>query len=246
MEVLEVESGLNDPMSVFLTFTLMRVFVTAGGAGLGWEEAAKDFAVEMLGGAAMGLAAGWAMKWALTRLPIEPALANVMALTGALALFGAAQLAGASGFLATYLAGVMVCGLPPARAVDMEGFFDGVGWLAQIGLFLMLGLLVTPHTLGPALPAAALGAGVLIFLARPAAVFACLLPFRFGVREAAFAAWVGLRGGVPIYLAVIPALADPGRHVHLFNMVFMVVVASLIVQGWTVGVVAGGLGFGRT
>lgn len=242
MELLEVESGLNDPMSVFLTFTLLRVF--AHTKPLTLAGAALDFGEEMIGGVVIGLACGWAMKFALTRFRIEPALANVLALTGALAIFGLSQLAGASGFLATYLAGVIVGGIGPEMHRALDSFFEGMGWLAQILLFLMLGLLVTPHTLPPYVVPAIVGAAILILVARPVSVFACLLPFGFSVRESAFASWVGLRGAVPIYLSVIPALADPVRDVRLFGVIFIVVVASLVVQGWTVGPAARLLGFG--
>jgi cell volume regulation protein A len=242
MELLEVESGLNDPMSVFLTFTLLRLF--AHTTPMTVASAAIDFGEEMIGGIVVGLCCGWAMKTILTKFPIEPALANVLALTGALAVFGLAQLAGASGFLATYLAGVVVGGLRPDMHAALDSFFDGMGWLAQILLFLMLGLLVTPHNLPPYLLAAIVGAVILILVARPVSVFACLLPFGFSVRESAFASWVGLRGAVPIYLSVIPALADPARDIRLFGVIFIVVVASLIVQGWTVGPAARLLGYG--
>jgi len=109
----------------------------------------------------------------------------------------------------------------------------------------MLGLLVTPHDLPPYLGSAVIGAAALIFIARPVAVFACLLPFRFTLRETAFASWVGLRGAVPIYLSIIPALADPNRDERLFASIFILVIASLIVQGWTVGLAARLLGFAR-
>jgi cell volume regulation protein A len=112
-------------------------------------------------------------------------------------------------------------------------------------LFLMLGLLVTPHTLLPFIPEAIVIAIVLIVVARPVAVFACLLPFRFSWRESAFASWVGLRGAVPIYLSIIPALADPERDARLFSGVFVVVVVSLVIQGWTIGLAARVLGYGR-
>jgi cell volume regulation protein A len=118
-----------------------------------------------------------------------------------------------------------------------------MAWLAQIVLFLMLGLLVTPHDLLPYLPGAIIGAAVLILLARPTAVFACLLPFRFTLRETAFASWVGLRGAVPIYLSIIPAMVDPNRDKRLFASIFILVIASLVVQGWTVGLTARLLGF---
>jgi potassium/hydrogen antiporter len=112
-------------------------------------------------------------------------------------------------------------------------------------LFVMLGVLAVPHALPPYLLGAMIGATALIFVARPVAVFACLLPFRFSLRETAFASWVGLRGAVPIYLSIIPALADPHRDERLFASIFILVIASLVVQGWTVGPAARLLGFAR-
>jgi cell volume regulation protein A len=241
--LLEVESGLNDPMSVFLTFLLLRIIAEPGSIGIG--GALLLFLREMTGGALIGLAGGWALAQALRRLPLEAALAPVLVLAGGLAVFGLAQLFATSGFLATYLAAVVTGATAGPVRQEVEHFFEGAAWLAQIVLFVMLGLLITPHELLPYLPGAVIGAAVLIFLARPAAVFACLLPFGFNLRETAFASWVGLRGAVPIYLSIIPALADPRRDHRLFASIFILVIASLIVQGWTVGPAARLLGFGR-
>jgi cell volume regulation protein A len=154
-------------------------------------------------------------------------------------------LLGTSGFLATYLAAIVTGATGHRARQEVEHFFEGMAWLAQIVLFLMLGLLVTPHDLPPYLPGAIIGAAVLILLARPIAVFACLIPFGYTMRETAFASWVGLRGAVPIYLSIIPGLVDPGRDKRLFASIFIVVIASLIVQGWTVGLSACLLGFAR-
>ena len=241
--LLEVESGLNDPMSVFLTFLLLRLIAEPGSVGVG--DAVLLFLEEMAGGAALGLAGGWLLAQSLKRLPIEAPLAPVLVVTGGLAVFGLAQLLGTSGFLATYLAAVITGATQHRARQDVEHFFEGMAWLAQIVLFLMLGLLVTPEDLPPYLPGAVIGAAVLIFLARPVAVFACLLPFRFSLRETAFASWVGLRGAVPIYLSIIPGLADPQRDQRLFASIFILVIASLLVQGWTVAPAARLLGFGR-
>jgi NhaP-type Na+/H+ and K+/H+ antiporter len=243
LAMLEVESGLNDPMSVFLTFLVLRLIVEPGSVGV--AQGVLLFLEEMAGGAALGLLGGLALAQLLKRLPLEASLAPVLVLTGGLAVFGLAQLLGTSGFLATYLAAVITGATQHRARRDVEHFFEGVAWLAQIVLFLMLGLLVTPHQLPPFLPGAVIGAAVLIFLARPAAVFACILPFGYSLRETAFASWVGLRGAVPIYLSFIPALADPNRDQRLFASVFILVVASLLVQGWTVGFAARLLGFGR-
>jgi NhaP-type Na+/H+ and K+/H+ antiporter len=243
LALLEVESGLNDPMSVFLTLLLLRLIAEPG--SISTVEAALLFFEEMAGGAILGLAGGWVLAQLLKRLPLEASLAPVLVLTGGLAVFGLAQLLGTSGFLATYLAAVVTGATYHRARQDVEHFFEGMAWLAQIVLFLMLGLLVTPHDLLPYLPNAIIGAGVLIFLGRPVAVFACLLPFRFTLRETAFASWVGLRGAVPIYLSIIPALVDPNRDKRLFASIFILVIASLVVQGWTVGLAARLLGFAR-
>ncbi len=243
LALLEVESGLNDPMSVFLTLLLLRLIAEPGSVGS--REAVLLFLEEMAGGAVLGLAGGWILAQLLKRLPVEGSLAPVLVLTGGLAVFGLAQLLGTSGFLATYLAAIVTGATRHRARQEVEHFFEGMAWLAQIVLFLMLGLLVTPHDLPPYLPGAIIGAAVLIFVARPVAVFACLVPFGFTMRETAFASWVGLRGAVPIYLSIIPGLADPNRDKRLFASIFIVVIASLVVQGWTVGLSARLLGFAR-
>jgi NhaP-type Na+/H+ and K+/H+ antiporter len=243
LALLEVESGLNDPMSVFLVFLLLHLIAEPGSLGVG--RAVLLFIEEMAGGAALGLAGGWALTQLLKRLPLEGSLAPVLVLGGGLAVFGLAQLLGTSGFLATYLAAVVTGATPSRGRREVAHFFEAMAWLAQIVLFLMLGLLVTPEDLPPYLPGAILGAALLILFARPVAVFACLLPFGFNWRETAFASWVGLRGAVPIYLSIIPALADPRRDQRLFASIFILVIASLLVQGWTVAPAARLLGFGR-
>jgi cell volume regulation protein A len=243
LALLEVESGLNDPMSVFLTLLLLRLIAEPGTVGI-WD-AALLFLEEMAGGAVIGLAGGWALAQLLKRLALEGSLAPVLVLTGGLAVFGLAQLLGTSGFLAIYLAAIVTGAAGHRARQEVEHFFEGMAWLAQIVLFLMLGLLVTPHDLLPYLPGAIIGAAVLILLARPVAVLACLIPFGFTMRETAFASWVGLRGAVPIYLSIIPGLVDPDRDKRLFASIFIVVIASLVVQGWTVGLSARLLGFGR-
>ena len=221
----------------------MHLIAEPGAMGFG--DAALLFFEEMAGGAALGLAGGWALAQFLKRLRLEASLAPVLVLAGGLSVFGLAQLLGTSGFLATYLAAVVTGAAQYRARQEVEHFFEGMAWLAQIVLFVMLGLLVTPHKLPPYLLGAVVGAAVLIFLARPVAVFACLLPFRFSLRETTFASWVGLRGAVPIYLSIIPGLADPNRDERLFASIFIVVIASLIVQGWTVAAAARLLGFGR-
>jgi len=241
--LLEVESGLNDPMSIFLTIFMIRLITGPDSAT--WSSAAWLFAHEMIGGIVLGLAGGWLLAFLLRRLVIEAATAMVLVLTFSLTLFGLAQVAGTSGFLEIYIVGVITGAAEYPAKSEVASFMEGFGWLAQIVLFLMLGLLVTPHDLVPFIPSGIVIAIALIVLARPIAVFACLLPFRYPWRESAFASWVGLRGAVPIYLSIIPALADPGRDARLFSGVFVVVVVSLVIQGWTIGPAARLLGFGR-
>lgn len=241
--LLEVESGLNDPMSIFLTVFVIHLISEPGWAT--WQNAVLLFLTEMIGGAVLGLVGGWLLLFLLRSLRIEIATAMVLVLTFGLALFGITQLVGASGFLAVYLAGI-VTGASEYRGRDeVKYFYEGVAWLAQVVLFLMLGMLVTPHDLIAFIPLGSIIALVLIVIARPVGVFACLWPFRFTWRESAFASWVGLRGAVPIYISFIPALADPLRDERLFSGVFVVVVVSLIIQGWTLRPAARLLGFGH-
>ena len=236
IQVLELESGLNDPMSVFLTIGLIQYLIHP--AGMTATRILLFFLQELGGGALIGLAGGWVLLWLLRRTWVHAPLYPVLALSGALLLFGAAQTLGASGFLAVYLAGGMI-GINESRAANpVTHFFEPLGWLAQISLFLMLGLLVSPRdlpgTIGPGLAIAA----ILIFLARPAAVMSCLIPLRWKLREAAFISWVGLRGAVPIYLSIIPILANIRNGERMFSGVFVIVIASVALQGWTMGPIA--------
>ena len=229
---LEVESGLNDPMSVFLTVGLVEVLTLPNGVAAG--RAVLLFLEEMGGGAAIGLAGGYTLLWLFRQLNTEHSVFPVLAVGSALAIFGGAQVLGASGFLAVYLAGVIAGNHEHQAEQPVKGFFEALGWLAQITLFLMLGLLVTPHELPPLIRPALIVTAVLILLARPAGVMACLLPLGWKAREAAFIAWVGLRGAVPIYLTIIPLLAGVRTGRTLFDVVFVVVIVSVAVQGWTI------------
>lgn len=197
---------------------------------------------EMAGGALIGLASGYALVWLFRRLSTDRAVFPVLAVGGALATFGAAQVLGASGFLAVYLAGVIVGNYDHPAGRPVTHFFGTLGWLAQIALFLMLGLLVTPHELPAVVLPALVVSAVLILIARPASVLACLLPFGWSIRSAAFVAWAGLRGAVPIFLTIVPLLAGIRTGRVLFNIVFVAVIVSVAVQGWTVGLAARLLG----
>ncbi len=240
---LELESGLNDPMSVFLTVLLVESLTTSGGITTG--HAIGMLLEEMVGGVVAALGGGYALLWLLRRLPVEAPLYPVLALTSVLVVFGGAQTLGASGFLAVYLMGVIVGvnRFEAHRALVYAS--EAFAWLAQIALFLLLGLLVTPHRLFPLVGPILAITAVLLVVARPVATFLCLLPFRYSGREAAFASWVGLRGAVPIYLTIVPVLAGVRNGDALFGAVFGVVIASLLLQGWTIAPTARMLGFGK-
>jgi potassium/hydrogen antiporter len=233
---LELESGINDPLSVLLTVLLVSLLLAP--APLTGSHIAVLLAWEIVGGGAFGIVGGYLLLALINRLEATPGLYPILALAGASALFGGAQTAGASGFLAVYLAGVIL-GTHRHRATQIiNQAFDAFAWLSQIVLFLMLGLLVTPSALVPILGPSLLIAVVLMLVARPVAVALCLLPFRYTTLEIAFISWVGLRGAVPIFLAIIPVLAGLPDAAVFFGVAFIIVLTSLIVQGWTVAAAA--------
>jgi cell volume regulation protein A len=246
--VLEVESGINDPVSVFLTVLLVEIALLPGGAAGGAamaRHAGLLLLEEMGGGTALGVAGGWLLCRSVVWLPDKAELHPVLLLTGCLTLFGAAQMLHASGFLAVYVAAVMVRAGAGEAAHALERNFEAFAWIAQIALFLLLGLLVNPHDLVPfLLPSLALAA-VLIVAARPVAAVLCLKPFGFTWRETGFIGWVGLRGGVPLYLAIIPVLEQVPQSDRGFAAAFVIVLASLVVQGWTVAPAARWIGLGK-
>ncbi len=240
--VLEVESGCNDPMAVFLTLALVGLSLRNGGRVEAELGVLRDLVFQFGIGAAGGVLGGLLIVLAVNRLAVERSLLPILVLSLALVLFAATALAGGSGFLAVYAAGLVAGNSRLAAPDTLRRFQDGVSWLAQIAMFLTLGLLAAPAEFPPVLPGALAVAGVLIFVARPLAVWLSLLPFRIGANEAAFVAWVGLRGAVSILLAILPMmLGAPGGRLY-FDVAFLVVLASLALQGWTIRVVARWLG----
>jgi len=229
---LEIESGSNDPFAIFLVVTTVEL-AGAGAAGdpLGWAAAAG---LQIGLGAAGGTAGGAAIAWMIGRLRPEPGLTAVASVSAALLLFGAVSVPGGSGFLAVYIAGLVAGNRRGAATPTLRRFQEGLTWLSQIVMFLALGLFATPSRFPDVLGPALLLAGVLVFAARPLAVWLCLLPFRFGRAETAFVAWVGVRGAVSILLALVPILGDVPGAQRVFDVAFVVVLASLLVQGWTV------------
>ncbi|MEQ9122812.1 MAG: potassium/proton antiporter, partial [Alphaproteobacteria bacterium] len=233
---LEIESGANDPMAIFLTTTLVTLatMTDAPGAEIGWRLAA-DFATQIGLGLVLGAVGGAAIAWMLNRLrALDAGLYPIAALAGALIVFAATGLAGGSGFVAAYVAGVVSGNRRVQFAFRVRRFQIGMTWLAQIGMFLTLGLLATPSEFESVAIPGTLLALALIFVARPAAVWLCLLPFGFTWRETLFVGWVGLRGAVSILLAILPGLGGVEGGEAYFNIVVIMVLASLVAQGWTI------------
>ncbi|MFA5939670.1 MAG: potassium/proton antiporter [Sinimarinibacterium sp.] len=233
---LEIESGTNDPMAVFLTLAL--ILYLQAPAQFGVDAAAWMFLQQLAIGAAMGLAGGAVLVRALNRLPLADSLYPLLALFGGLLIFGLTALANGSGFLAVYLAGLILGNRPIRAAAGIRRFHDGIAWMSQIGMFVILGLLVTPSKLVPLIQPGLLISAVLIVVGRPLAVWLSLLPFRFPWRERLYIAWVGLRGSVPIVLATYPWLANLDHAELFFDIAFFIVLVSLVVQGSTVAAMA--------
>ncbi len=240
--ILEIESGSNDPMAIFLTIILIRFLVDRSThSGFGTYVLAHLVQEFGIGGIA-GLIGGVVIVQVINRLGIERGLLPIVGLALALMVFAATAQAGGSGFLAVYVAGLVAGNSKLVAPHTMRRFQDGIIWLAQIGMFLTLGLLANPSEF-PALMLPSLGvAVVLIFIARPVAVWVGLLPFHMNRNETAFVAWVGLRGAVGILLAILPMLSGMENGRLFFNVTFMVVLLSLTLQGWTIGPVARWLG----
>src|SRR6516165_4637536 len=232
---LEVESGSNDPFAVLLTVILVE-FLTVEDHS--WQHVLAVLAEQAALGTVIGILGGRAIVVVLNRLGLAQGLHAPFVATSALVIFGLASVVHASGFLAVYLAGLVVGNRPTRAHNTVIVFLDAVTWLAQIVMFVLLGLLVWPLRLvGSIMPALGVAATLMV-VARPLAVFACLAPFGFSWREKAFISWVGLRGAVGIFLASIPLLIGLPKAYLYFDIAFVVVLASLLVQGWTIAAAA--------
>ncbi len=238
---LELESALNDPMAVFLVLAMIATLKTDAGFG----EMVWLFVRQAGFGAAIGLSAGWCVAWLLGKLPLNVehgGLLSLIIVSAGMAVFATCGLIEGSGFLAIYLFGIRVRAGAEKAAHAASSALDGFVWAAQASMFLLLGMLVSPHDLLPALVPTLIVAAVLMFIARPLAVWLCLWPMGFSVRQRAFIGWVGLRGGVPIVLALFPLIDRVPDSYRFFNVAFVVVLASLLLQGTTLGWVARRLG----
>lgn len=241
---LEVESGSNDPMSIFLALTLTQL-IASGKTTISWEIL-NHFFIQMGLGALLGLTGGYGLVKLVNRLGLTIDFYPLLVMSGGLMIYALTEIAGGNGFLAIYLAGLVIGNSQLKAANYIFNVHNGLAWLSQISMFLMLGLLVTPSELLPHLKQSLIIAFLLIFVARPIAVYASLLPFNFRQRERGFIAWAGLRGAVPIILALFPHMAGLPDANTYFNVVFFVVLISLILQGWTVIPLAHKLNLVRT
>jgi cell volume regulation protein A len=232
---LEVESASNDPFAVLLTMLLVE-FLTRGDRS--WQHVFAVLAEQAILGTLIGVLGGRLVVFVLNRVAFAQGLHAPFVATSALVIFALASVVHASGFLAIYLAGLVVGNRPTRAHNTVVVFHDAVTWLAQIVMFVLLGLLAWPlRLMGSVWPALAVAA-TLMLVARPVAVFLCLAPFRFPWREKAFIAWVGLRGAVSIFLASIPFLIGLSKAYLYFDIAFVVVLASLLIQGWTIAFAA--------
>lgn len=233
---LEVESGSNDPMAIFLTLGLIGVITGSADS----PQALLLLFLSQFGvGSLVGIGVGRLATGAVNRINLDyPGLYPLLALAFGLLSFGLAAVLGGSGFLAVYVAGIVLGSSSIVFRRGIFSFHDATAWLGQIVLFVMLGLLSFPSRLMAVAGQGFLIALVLIVVARPIAVAVSALPFRFRRRELSFLSWVGLKGAVPITLATFPLMAGvPDSH-RIFNAVFFVVLISAVTQGWSLPQVA--------
>lgn len=229
---LEIESGANDPLAILLVTVMITLNLDPTSQGIG---DIIFMLISQIGiGLVLGLLSGWALSKMLPKVYLADGMYAILILSAGLIVFGITNLLGGSGFLAVYLAGVVI-GNTKVRATEhVLRVMDSFAWLSQAVLFVVLGLLVQPSGILEVIHYSLLIFIFLLFVARPIAVFSSLLPFRFGIREIGFISWVGLRGAVPITLAIIPVtMAVPGADLA-FNITFGMVILSLLVQGATI------------
>lgn len=238
--LLELESASNDPMAVFLTLSFLYLLSHPSASP---AELALRFVQQMGIGAVLGLVMGRGMVVLVNRVRLsQGGLYPVLTVSLAFFIYAVTTILGGSGFLAVYLAGLVMGSWDFAHKDSVMRFHDGLAWLTQIAMFLTLGLLVFPSQLVPIFISGLAMAGVLIILARPISVFLCLLFARMSFNEKLFVSWVGLRGAAPIILATFPLLAGIAQAQLIFNLVFFIVLTSILLQGTSIPLVARWLG----
>lgn len=237
---LELESGVNDPMAILLVSILISMIMQPEEASF---TAAIIMLIQQLGlGLLFGLGTGKLMALLLARIRLAEGLYALMIASGGLLVFATCNLLGGSGFLAVYLAGVLVGNARNSSTEHVLNVMDGLAWLAQASMFVVLGLLVTPSHLIHQASHALVIAAFLILVARPIAVWTSIKWFRYSRREITYISWVGLRGAVPVTLAIMPLMSNVPQAQLLFDVAFAVVILSLLIQGTTIPFFAKKLG----
>lgn len=232
--MLELESGSNDPMAYMLTIVLIQII--SSGSELSLAVVGRDFLVQFLIGGSVGYAFGRFAVWLVNRINLSnSSLYPILLLSIVFATFTITDLLKGNGYLAVYIAGVIVGNVRLVYRKEINTFMNGLTWLFQIIMFLSLGLLVNPHEMLDIAAVALLIGLFMIVIARPVSVFACLLPFRnISNKARLFVSWVGLRGAVPIIFATYPVIAGIDGSQQLFNIVFFITLLSLVVQGMSI------------
>jgi cell volume regulation protein A len=230
-QLLELESGSNDPMAIFLTIGFTRLVAEPSTPFL---SLVPMFLIQFTVGGALGWLMGAGGAWLLNRIQLkEQGLYSVLSTALVVLIYGATASLGGNGFLAVYIAGIVMGNTPFVHRRSLTRYHEGLSWLLQIAMFLVLGLQVFPSELIGLVPVGLLLAAFLMFVARPLSVAISLLPFPFSLREKTMVAWVGLRGAAPIVLATFPLLAGLEQANQIFNLIFFVVLVSVMLQGTT-------------
>ncbi len=231
--LLELESALNDPMTVFLSVGFLQLIVHPEDASL--ARLVPMFFQQMIVGTLVGVGAGYATCWAINWIKLEfEGLYPVLSVALVVLTYGVTQTIGGSGFLAVYVSGIVLGNTNYVHKRSLSAFHDGLAWLMQIVMFLTMGLLVLPSELSRVAASGIALSAFLVFIARPASVLVCLTPFRFSWREQLMVSWAGLRGAVPIVVATYPLIAGVLEAKTIFNLVFFVVFISVLLQGTTI------------
>ncbi len=236
--MLELESGSNDPMAYMLTIVLIAIIQT-GNHSVG--DIATDFCLQFLVGGVGGYGLGKAAVWIINRIDLKnKELYSIMVLCFIFIIYSSVYLLKGNGYLAVYIAGMVIGNYKLYKKKEISTFLDGMTWLFQIIMFVVLGLLVNPRDMLSVSGIALLVGAFMILVARPASVFLSLLPFgkSISVKSQIFVSWVGLRGAAPIIFATLPVVAGVDEGTAIFNIVFVVTLLSLVVQGMTLTAVS--------
>jgi potassium/hydrogen antiporter len=231
--LLELESALNDPMTVFLSVGLLGLIVQPHAASP--ARLIPMFFEQMIVGTLVGIGAGYVTRWSINWIKLEfEGLYPVLSVALVVLTYGVTQAIGGSGFLAVYVSGIVLGNANYVHKRSLTVFHDGLAWLMQIVMFLTMGLLVLPSELSRVAVSGIALSVFLVFVARPVSVLVCLTPFRFSLREQLMVSWAGLRGAVPIVVATYPLIAGVPAAKTIFNLVFFVVFISVLLQGTTI------------